>query len=176
MERDQFDALYNEYAKAIYRFVFIKTSNKDTAEDLTADTFCKFFEFSLDHPEIDSPRALLYRIASNLVIDTYRKKSFRDSKTDRDAEIEQIPSGEDLFKEHSVKEAYSTVREVMKNLKSDYEDMLLLHYIEDLTVKEISEVLKITENSVRVKLHRAQESLKVHIQKVDPNYINPQET
>jgi RNA polymerase sigma-70 factor (ECF subfamily) len=173
MDSNTFDTLYALYAPAIFRFAYIKTSSKELAEDISADTFCKFFEYSLTHQNIDNPKAMLYRIASNLVIDSYRKKAYRDTKLVQDAEVEHIASNEDIFRNHSIKESFQAVQTVMKELKKDYEDILLLHYIEDLTVKEISEVLDITENSTRVKLHRAEQSLKKQLTKVDHTTLNP---
>lgn len=173
MDSNSFDTLYSTFSKAIFRYAYIKTSNKEFAEDITADTFCKFYEYSLSHGDIENPKAMLYRIATNLVTDHYRKKAFRDSKTVYDAEVENIASSENILQNSSIHEAFQTVKDMMKNLKSDYEDILLLHYVDDLTVQEISQALNVSENSARVKLHRAQQSLKKHLNTVENTHLNP---
>jgi RNA polymerase sigma-70 factor (ECF subfamily) len=97
--------------------------------------------------------------ASNLVIDSYRKKAYRDSKVDTD-EIELIKSDEDILHAQVLKETYEELRVAMKNIKKEYEDLLLLHFVEDMTVTEISIIQNTNENNVRVKLHRAIKSLR----------------
>jgi RNA polymerase sigma-70 factor (ECF subfamily) len=138
----------------------ISSCSKAVAEDLTAETFCKYYEYLKKDTAIENPRAMLYRIASNLVIDSYRKKAYRDSKVDTDAEIELIKSDEDILHAQVLKETYEELRVAMKNIKKEYEDLLLLHFVEDMTVTEISIIQNTNENNVRVKLHRAIKSLR----------------
>ena len=64
-----FDTLYNLYAKAIYRFAFLKTGSKETAEDVTIETFSRYYSYITDHTKVDNEKALLYRIARNYIID-----------------------------------------------------------------------------------------------------------
>lgn len=161
--RNIFEKTYQENAKAIYRFVYIKTSNKEVAEDLTADIFCKYFEYLQAEQIIENARAMLYRIARNLIIDTYRRKAYRESKTLHGVDMETVSSTEDILSSSVLKEAYEQVRKVMGSIKKEYEDILLLHYIEDMTVPEIAFIQGTNENNVRVKLHRAIKSLRHHM-------------
>jgi RNA polymerase sigma-70 factor (ECF subfamily) len=161
---NSFEKLYQDQAKHIYRFIYIKTSNKELTEDLTADTFCKYFEHQQKDPAIDNPRALLYKIASNLVIDSYRRKAYRESKIDADADTSSVPSDEDILSNHILKETYGVVTKAMKHIKKEYEDILLLHFIEDLTTTEIAYIQKTNENNIRVKVHRALKSLRGHLE------------
>ncbi len=58
------------------------------------------------------------------------------------------------------KQALEQIFVKIKHLKKNYQDVLFLHYVEDLTVKEIAYMQKKKENAVRVLLHRALQSLK----------------
>src|SRR5689334_12519885 len=69
-----FASLYDRYVLQIYRFVYLKLPSKEQAEDVTSDTFLKTWEFLLKNNEIRHFRALLYRIARNLVADAYRQQ------------------------------------------------------------------------------------------------------
>src|SRR3989338_38937 len=69
-----FARLYDRYVVSIYRFVFFKLPSKELAEDVTSETFLRCWQFLQQNKNIVHFRAFLYRIARNLVIDTYRKQ------------------------------------------------------------------------------------------------------
>ena len=64
---------YDDFNDDIFRFVYLKTRNRDTALDLTQETFTKAWEYVDDGKEVGHMRGFLYQIARNLVIDHYRK-------------------------------------------------------------------------------------------------------
>jgi len=70
---EKFSWLYDKYIKKIYDFIYFKTTHKETAEDLTSQTFFKALEkiktFNSDKGTFS---AWLYQIARNTVIDHYR--------------------------------------------------------------------------------------------------------
>ena len=72
---EKFSGLYDVYIGKIYRFIFYKTSHKETAEDLTSKTFMKALK-SVDRFDTEKGtfQAWLFRIARNTVIDFYRTK------------------------------------------------------------------------------------------------------
>jgi RNA polymerase sigma-70 factor (ECF subfamily) len=157
--KNDFDTLYNDHVKAIYRFAFLKTGSKEMAHDITAETFCRYYEYSKTHTDIENKKAFLYRIARNYIIDWYRKKS-KEGTIAYDVDVNDLASSEDFIKDLSVRELYQEVRDAMKYLKKEYKDIILLHFIEELTVQEIAVINNVTENSTRVTLHRAILSLK----------------
>jgi RNA polymerase sigma-70 factor (ECF subfamily) len=162
MEHDikkDFDTLYNAHAKAIYRFAFLKTGSQEMAHDVTAETFCRYYEYSQTHKAIDNEKAFLYRIARNYIIDWYRKKS-KEGVIAYEIDVHELAASDDIIKDLSVRELYAEVRKAMKHLKKEYEDIIFLHFVEDLSVQEIAKVINATENNTRVTLHRAIASLK----------------
>lgn len=82
---EYFSELYEKYVEMIYKFIFLKTTDKELSEDLTSQTFFKALEKIQSFKIDDSAnfRAWLYRIAYNLIIDTYKSKkqdlSFEES-------------------------------------------------------------------------------------------------
>ena len=68
-----------------------------------------------------------------------------------------IDSAEDKF---SMKQELEQVYVKLKAIKKEYQDVLLLHYVEDLRISEIAVVLNKKENTVRVLLHRSLKTLK----------------
>ena len=65
---------YDEYSDAIFRHCYFRVSDREKAKDLTQDTFTKTWEYVLKNGEVTDLRAFLYKVANNLIIDTYRKK------------------------------------------------------------------------------------------------------
>jgi len=71
----KFSKIYDQYIAKIYRFVFLKVSSQEVAEDISSRVFMKGWEvFRQDVDKIENPKAFLYQVARNMVIDYYREK------------------------------------------------------------------------------------------------------
>src|SRR4051812_29307947 len=70
----EFTQLYTTEADAIFRYCFIRTSQREVARDLTQDTFMRLWNTLSGDKEIRNCRAFLFTVARNLIIDWYRKK------------------------------------------------------------------------------------------------------
>ncbi len=167
MKKRQFIKFYNTNAPRIYRFVFLKVNSPHDSEDLTSEAFFKFWQ-DLDgkrqkREKIDNPRALLYKIANNLVIDFYRKKSRTELSIDPDdtilAKIEDR-TDTDLNKKLALNSDMIEVKKALNQLNHDYQNIIIWHYLDDFSAKEISQILEKPENNIRVLIHRALKSLK----------------
>lgn len=154
-----FDQAYSDFAKGIFRFIYFKVSDFATAQDLTADTFVRFWK-QLQSQEIEQKKALLYLIARGLIIDHYRKNNKRKSVPITSVEESLLSSDDDTEDKLATKQEVEQVLRALRTRKKEYQEVLLLHYVEDLTIHEIAFVLSKKENNVRVLLHRALQSLK----------------
>src|SRR3989344_5131939 len=77
--RELFVELYDTHADAIFRFCYLKTGNRETAKDLTQDTFIKVLNY-LGKEDVQNHKSFIYTIAKNTVIDFWRKsKSIPES-------------------------------------------------------------------------------------------------
>ncbi len=75
-ENGAFTDLYEKYVDAVYKFVYLKTYDRETAEDITSEVFIKALD-SIKSFKLEKGanfRAWLYKIAYNTVIDNYKKK------------------------------------------------------------------------------------------------------
>lgn len=155
-----FEVIYKEFAGGIFRFIYFKVSNYELTQDLTADTFIRYWKVLAKGETIDNHKAFLYFIAKGLVIDYYRKKKKNKQISLESVDermLRAIDTAEDaISQKQELEEIYAKI----KQLKKSYQDILFLHYVEDLTVKEIAFVQKKKENAIRVFLHRALRSLK----------------
>lgn len=161
-DRDAFAELYNTYITDIYRFIAFKVPTRDDAEELTSDVFLKVWDHltSADTSTVRGFRAFIYQTARNTIIDWYRKKS-TTSEIPTELHQLQIPDDEihPLAEQTDKKLAIEQLTTLMNQMKSEYKEVLMLKYIEELSTKEIATVLGKKQTNVRVLLHRATKTL-----------------
>jgi RNA polymerase sigma-70 factor, ECF subfamily len=155
--RDNFGQLYDEYVRKIFNFIYYKTHHKETAEDLTSDTFTKAFR-KLDN--FDSKKGKfstwLYQIARNTVIDFYRVKKSHVNIDDVWDLSEDIHIERDFDTAEKLKE----VKKYLKSLDSCHREIVLLRVWDGLSYKEISDAVGKDEVNCRVIFSRTIQALK----------------
>lgn len=143
---------YEEYSDAIFRFCIAKVGNRDTALDITQDTFTKTWDYLVSGKTVDNTRAFLYRIARNLIIDHFRKK--------KSVSLDSMLA-EGLDFQHHVHERNELIFDAQRSLDALHElskkdaDILLMRYIQDMEIKDIADVMGEKENTISVRIHRA---------------------
>lgn len=163
--RNKFGKIYDKYIEKIYRFVYLKVNSAQVAEDLTSETFLKTWEFfKKDKQKINNINAFLYKTAKNLVIDHYRQRGkIRIVSTD---DISIVDPRHDLEKDAKINSDVEWVRKCIDGLKDDYQDVIILRYIDDLPISEIARIMGRTNGATRTLLHRALKSLKDEVKEV----------
>jgi len=157
-KRKEFGKIYDEYIDKIYRFVFLKVSSQEVAQDLCSDTFLKCWEVYNNGTKIDNIQAFLYRIARNLVIDHYRQKGRTQFVS-----IESIPiidPNPGLEEKLAFNSDLELIKAAIPNLKENYQNVVIWRYLDDLPIPEIAKLLDKSEEATRVTLHRALKALK----------------
>ncbi len=150
--------LYTLFFPKIYRFLYFRTSHRQTAEDLAEDVFVKAYA-SLGSFR-SSPGAFpgwLYQVARNHLVDHYRK-----SRPAADlSEIESWASYEDsALDQASLSSDQRVLLGELTKLPEDQRRVIALRFYEQLETDEIASVMDITEGAVRVLQHRAIQKLK----------------
>jgi RNA polymerase sigma-70 factor (ECF subfamily) len=150
-DQNSFGQLYELYVEAIYKFCFIKTSDHTLAEDLTQTTFVKVLD-NFSQFKNGSFKAWLFSIARNTVIDHYRKAS---TQKETIKVIQDSPSKENILQTLETKDDADRLQYIITNLPSPYSEVLILRFINDLTIAETAQTLRKDEGWVRVTTHRA---------------------
>ncbi len=172
IDKEAFGRLYDLYVKPIYRFVYLKVNSREEAEDLTSETFLKAWDY-ISKPEnsqkIRNAKAFFYQVASNLVIDFYRKKAFLPVSLASLGENSEIKDEKELIgADKLIREAeIGELKRAFQNIPPNYSDTIIWYYLEDLKISEIAEVLKKSEGTVRVLIHRALKALKREMEKIE---------
>lgn len=156
---EQFGRIYDQYIEKIYRFVYLKVNSQETAEDITSRVFSNGWEYYRNGKEILNPKAFLYQIARNMVTDHYRTNS--EARLVSMDIVPQIKDNRtDLHERAIFNSDVHEVKSAIQKLKKDYQDVIIWHYLEDMTFDEISEILGKPASTVRVMVHRGLKSLK----------------
>ena len=157
---EKFLKVYDEYAPAILRHVYFRVNNKSVSEDLTSETFMKVWNYLAVGNEVKNLKGFLYKISDNLVIDYYREKSRREISLD---DIKETPdwdktplTAENVDKDIDI----NLVKKYLNELPNDYKQILIYHFIDDLSMKEIKEITGKSMTNIYVIIHRGLKMLK----------------
>jgi RNA polymerase sigma-70 factor (ECF subfamily) len=161
---EQFGHIYDQYIDKIYRFVYLKVNSQEIAEDVTSKVFLKGWEaFQKDNSNIKNPGAFLYQIARNAVIDHYREKG--RSKVVSIESGAQVADPETSAHDKAVLNAdIGVVKLAIQKLKKEHQDIIIWHYLEDMPIDDIADLLDKPAGTIRVMLHRGLNDLKDIIQ------------
>lgn len=161
--------IIKEYKDGLILYLNGFVNNVMVAEELTEDTFVFLGIKKPKDKGISSFKTWLYTIARNIAIDYLRKNSKKkENSMDKYKEF----AGEDNELETLVicDERRIAVHRVLKKLKPDYRQVLLLSYFEELSNKEISLIMKKSVHSVENLLYRARRELKEEFRRENLNY------
>lgn len=159
-----FDVLYKRYKSKVLDKCFSFVKNRDRALELTEDIFSKTFEKMPGFKFKSSFSSWLYSITYNHCIDYLReKKKIHYPQWDSENEIPEIIDETD---ESLVNISYENLMSVMELIHPEEKALLLMKYQDDLSIKDISTALRITENATKMRLKRARTRvLYVYMQK-----------
>ena len=159
------------HREAIVRYIRGIVRNDAEAEDLTQETLLRAYNklSTLEDPTRLVP--WLYRIATNAAYDRFRQASYRhrplsleeDSGAAGETAKLEIMSDDSprLDKLMEQREMSSCVQEYIKDLSDSYRAVILLHDVQGLTNPEIAEMLGVSLATVKIRLHRARNKLRV---------------
>lgn len=160
--KESFLESFDAYSDAIFRFCMVKTSNRELAEDLTQETFMRYWQALKDNKEMSNARSFLYTIARNLIIDWYRKKKAVSLHAMEENGYE-VQDTKALSPE--VDAQWQEVLDTIEDMEEKDREVLLLRYVEGIDPKDIAEVLEENVNVISVRIHRAIDKLqkKLHV-------------
>ena len=150
-----------QYDKLL-RYCYMKLRDRALAEDLTQETFIKFFE-SKDYHSIGKEMAYLYTIARNLCIDYFRKQK-DELIEDLPAKIQEMPESRD--KVESIVDRVS-IEQALDRLTADEREAVVLRFSGELSVEDIAKSMDISRFAVRRRILSALEKLRKEMERVE---------
>jgi len=160
-----FAALYDRYVDRIYNYIYQRTGNRSDAEDLTARAFLKAFANLERYTFRGVPfSAWLYRIAHNSVANWYRDRK-RRQVVSLDALVLHSEYRERPEEITQNREEVRVLRDTIRRLPAQRQQLLILKFSEGLTNREIGQVMGRTEGAIKSLYHRTLLALRKDLQR-----------
>jgi len=170
-KRDEasFNELYKRYADKMYAYFYrMLYQDKELAADFTQSLFLKIFEKASSFNAKNKFSTWIYSIASNMCKNEYRRNArpvpiiFLQQQL-FDAVLPKGPSNvdEEIFQKH--------LQQAINELEPKHKECYVLRFQQELTIKEISESIKVPEGTIKSRLHYALKNLAGKLLQFDPN-------
>ncbi len=151
------DKIYDEYYYKIYNWAIKKTNNKEDAEDLTNSVFLAIFEYLNKNISIKQVENLIWKIAYNLWC-TKAKDYIKEKKNVTFDEEYQLGYEEKMLDKIIYKEIVNNIDHI--GLTGKEKNAFQMYYLQDLSIKEISEKLGTKEANIKYYLYSARNKIK----------------
>ena len=174
-DESEFQKIYDSFRPKILRYLTRLVSEYE-AEDLTQEVFVKINQALKTFRGESQLSTWIYRIATNVALDRLRSPSFQRMVQKRASnnliaegkiETKGLWTGEKtLSVEQQLirQEMHSCIRKMVENLPENYRTVLVLSEFEELKDQEIAEILGLSLNTVKIRLHRARAQLRKELE------------
>ncbi|MEH6765392.1 MAG: sigma-70 family RNA polymerase sigma factor [Aequorivita antarctica] len=168
-----FAVLVDRYKDLVFTLSIRMLKHREEAEEVSQDTFIKVFK-ALPKFKGDSKLSTwVYKVAYNTCLDRIKKnkKHYNDVAIDSFTEhqIKTVDNALDALEE---KEQQQTIQDCLQQLASKDSFLLSLFYFEELSLEEISHIVNMEANTVKVNIHRARKRLAIILkQQLEPETI-----
>jgi RNA polymerase sigma-70 factor (ECF subfamily) len=140
--------LYDKYGKLLFRVSYAILCSREDAEDAVQEVFYKYLVKQPIFRDADHEQAWFLRVASNQSKDILRRRKIRTTLT-----LEEI-------EEYEIAPEQATILQDLFSLPETYKMVMILHYLEDLSVQDIARSQGLSVSAVKMRLARGREMLK----------------
>jgi RNA polymerase sigma-70 factor (ECF subfamily) len=170
-DKERFGILMERYDKKLSRYGKKFLSGKENIEDIVQDVFISTFQNINNFDTSLKFSSWIYRIAHNAFVNGLKK----DQRSaiphfDLDIFVSHTIYEDTLTEEKEYEETRKMLDAGLDQLQPKYKEVLILHYLEDLSYKEISDILQIPTGTVGIRARRGREALKKVYAKMNINY------
>lgn len=163
---ESFEQLYKDYSKNALGTAYLIAGHKGIAEDVVQEAFFQCYRKIKDLKDPNTFDVWFYKLLLRLAW----KMS---SKYKHTAPIEEINDKDTYYKNISNEqlETKLIVHEAIEKLSIPLKTVIILYYLNDMTIKQISMVLGCFQGTVKSRLHNAKKMLKKELSKVEHEYM-----
>lgn len=160
-EISAFEKLYEFYLPKLYNYAFYRTGSQQEAEDIVSQTFIKALEH-LKKGEIKyiSFKNWLYKVCSNIIIDNWRKSSHAQSALPYCLDDNDVDFSENIADK-------LTILRTLYKLTEEQQQVLLLRYVQDLSICEVAKIMEKSEGAIKQLAFRGLKNMKERMAKCD---------
>ena len=159
-DTNAFSVLVDRYKDLVFTLAIRMMKNREEAEEVAQDTFIKMYK-SLSKFKGDSKFSTwVYRVAYNTCLDRIKKNKRKQNTVAIDEYTEhEVKTIDNALDKIEAKERQMAIQQCMEELPSDDSFILTLFYFEELSLEEISKIVGLKPNNVKVKLFRSRKRL-----------------
>ncbi len=172
-DQNAFAEIVEIYKDKVFQLCYRMLGNRHEAEDIAQEAFIRAYTNIQSFNQDLKFSTWLYRIATNLSIDRIRKKKpdyYLDAEvsgTDGLTMYSNVAADEALPEEELERlELHETIQGEILKLPEKYRTVIVLKYIDELPLKEISKILDLPIGTVKTRIHRGREALRNQLRNV----------
>ncbi len=151
MSKEEFKKLFDEYFDPIRNYLFYRCGNKELASDIAQDAFMRVWEKQFDVSS-NKIKSLLYKIASDLFVSSYRRK-VTDTKFTNSISLDLVEHAPDKGVEYQeLKEMYERA---LSKMAEKQRTVFLMSRVEELKYSDIAERLDISVKAVEKRMSKS---------------------
>ncbi|MBS1601890.1 MAG: sigma-70 family RNA polymerase sigma factor [Bacteroidetes bacterium] len=162
-----FATLVQRYQQYVFTLVLRFTDSREDAEEISQDVFVKAYRSLADFRGDSKFSTWLYTVVRTSCITFLRKKKLDTTSIDNERTFMQLENKESGFNANSIeqKSRHAMVNEAIRLLSPDDSQLITLFYKGEQSLEEIGRIMRLEPNTVKVRLHRARNRLREHIEK-----------
>lgn len=149
---NNFPLKYNEYGSTLFRISMAYLGNREDAEEVMQEAFYKLLCNQQEFCDEGHEKAWLIRVTVNLCKDMLRSVWHK-----------RVVKMEEIEKYYDQSSDFDIMKEILR-LPSKYKAVIMLYYYEDYSVKQISDILKISDSATKMRLQRGRQLLKLELE------------
>ena len=170
-ETTAFDTLILKYSPRLYGLIYHMTANREDTNDLLQDVFARAYKNLNSFRGQSGFYTWIYTIAVNLTLNFLKRRNRRhllslddvDSGIERDGEFLELTAVSDPVRETGLRELQRHLNEALLKLSEDHRAVVTMFDIQGLPHAEISRILRVSEGTVRSRLHYAHKQLQAFL-------------
>lgn len=160
INEQKFLQFYDKNVTKIYRYIYFRVGSEQVAQDLSSEAFLKTWQYLNDGKDIENISAMVYQVCRNLIADYFRKNGTFPISLENASETDLRESGSELIENAEAGLELDKIKLALAQLKDEYQELIMWHYIDDFSVSEICQVWGKSEGAVRTSLSRAISALR----------------
>jgi len=169
-----FAILVERYKNMVYTLSIKIVKNREEAEEISQDSFVKAYKNLSSFKGESKFSTWVYKIAYYASLDAVkRNKRFSNNENIDDLKIGNLSEIQGALEYLHEKERKKVISKALLKLNEDERTILTLFYFEELPIKEISKIINLSEDNIKVKLYRSRKKLAVFLKHViEPRTID----
>jgi RNA polymerase sigma-70 factor, ECF subfamily len=158
-----FETMYRKHHPFVYKVLNKKTfhNKQELVEDLVQEVFIKAFEnydgFNQNKANV---KTWLFTIAKNTLIDYFRSRRYKLKNNEEEISVDYEITHNEGYLKFVEREEINQIHALINTLKGKQRKAIILFYLKEKTIKEVSELMDISVTNVKVLMHRARNKMK----------------